>query len=129
MVSEFKKIINYIKVVVLLITIKLRLISSDRKQKLEHEMAKKKQQSETLEQTENANTSDVTDTLNQLEQAAILNELALGIARTERGWSVVQIAFNAETGESDVQDVQLAGTSREDAIDLFKIKAVQKGIV
>lgn len=98
-------------------------------------MAKKKQELEAVELNETTGSNEVThnndvsETLEQLKQASILNELALGIARTKDGWGVVQIAYNAETGESDLQDVQVAGTSRDDAIELFKITAVEKGLV
>ena len=63
------------------------------------------------------------------KQQSILNDLALGITKTKDGWAVVQIAYNAESGESDLQDVHLAGISRDDAIELFKITAVEKGLV
>lgn len=71
----------------------------------------------------------IDETVSQLKQASVLNELALGIAKTKDGWGVVQIAYNSETGESDVQEIQLAGTSRDEAIELFKITAVEKGLV
>ena len=63
------------------------------------------------------------------QQKSILNELALGIAKTKDGWAVVEIAYNTDSGESDLQNVNLAGISRDDAIELFKITAVEKGLV
>lgn len=69
------------------------------------------------------------ETLEQLKVTAPLTDLAVGISKTKNGWAVVEIAYNAETGESDLQDVQVAGISRDDAIELFKITAVEKGLV
>lgn len=137
MVHKLKNIINRIKTVVLLLLTKVLSITHDptKNQELENEMAKKKQELEAVELNETTGSNEVThnndvsETLEQLKQASILNELALGIARTKDGWGVVQIAYNAETGESDLQDVQVAGTSRDDAIELFKITAVEKGLV
>jgi len=137
MVHKLKNIINRIKTVVLLLLTKVLSITHDptKNQELENEMAKKKQELETVELNETTGSNEVThnndvsETLEQLKQASILKELALGIARTKDGWGVVQIAYNAETGESDLQDVQVAGTSRDDAIELFKITAVEKGLV
>lgn len=137
MVHKLKNIINRIKTVVLLLLTKVLSITHGptKNQELENEMAKKKQELETVElnvttgSNEVTLNNDVSETLEQLKQASILNELALGIARTKDGWGVVQIAYNAETGESDLQDVQVAGTSRDDAIELFKITAVEKGLV
>ena len=68
-------------------------------------------------------------TLDELKQQGMLNELALGIVKTKDGWGVAEIAYNAETGESDLQDIRLAGISRDEAIELFKITAVEKGLV
>ena len=68
-------------------------------------------------------------TLDGLKNSAPLTELALGISKTKEGWAVVEIAYNPETGESDLQDVQVAGISKDDAIELFKITAVEKGLV
>ena len=68
-------------------------------------------------------------TLDELTQQGMLNELALGIVKTKDGWGVAEIAYNAETGESDLQDIRLAGISRDEAIELFKITAVEKGLV
>lgn len=89
-------------------------------------MAKKKQVTETTEQKEEEPMKEVSS---ELKQAAPLTELALGVVKTKDGWGVAQIAYNAETGESDLQDIHLAGTSRDDAIELFKITAVEKGLV
>lgn len=69
------------------------------------------------------------ETVEQLGQKSILNELALGISKTKDGWAVVEIVYNSESGESDLQNVHIAGTSRDDAIELFKITAVEKGLV
>jgi len=85
-------------------------------------MGRKKKESKEIETM--SNESEVN------EVRATLNHLALGIARLQDGtWGVAEIAYNAETGESDLQDVRVAGKSREDAIELFKITAVEKGIV
>jgi hypothetical protein len=67
--------------------------------------------------------------MQELKQKSVLDGLALGISKTKDGWAVVQIAYNAESGEADLQDVHLAGISRDDAIELFKITAVEKGLV
>jgi hypothetical protein len=78
------------------------------------------------------NTADAVETetvMEQSKQTSVLDGLALGISKTKDGWAVVQIAYNAESGESDLQDVHLAGISRDDAIELFKITAVEKGLV
>ena len=84
---------------------------------------KKKQNKETETMSNEAEVSESVTT-------APLNELALGIARLQDGtWGVAEIAYNAETGESDLQDVRVAGRSRDDAIELFKITAVEKGLV
>ena len=84
---------------------------------------KKKQNKETETMSSEAEASESVTT-------APLNELALGIARLQDGtWGVAEIAYNAETGESDLQDVRVAGRSRDDAIELFKITAVEKGLV
>lgn len=84
---------------------------------------KKKQNKETETMSSEAEVSESVTT-------APLNELALGIARLQDGtWGVAEIAYNAETGESDLQDVRVAGRSRDDAIELFKITAVEKGLV
>lgn len=69
------------------------------------------------------------ETLEQLGQKGVLNELALGISKTNDGWAVIEIAYNSESGESDLNDIHLAGISRDDAIELFKITAVEKGLV
>ena len=69
------------------------------------------------------------ETLEQLKVTAPLTDLAVGISKTKNGWAVVEIAYNAETGESDLQDVRVAGISKDDAIELFKITAVEKGLV
>lgn len=64
------------------------------------------------------------------EEQPILNELALGISKSSDGsWGVVEIAFNSDTGDSDIIDIHSAGVSRDDAIELFKITAVERGIV
>ena len=82
-----------------------------------------------------SNSEEVTNNLGEVGEdtsttiEAVLDELALGIAKVKGGWAVVEIAYNAETGESDLQDVRVAGISRDDAIELFKITAVEKGIV
>jgi hypothetical protein len=79
-------------------------------------MGRPKKQLETTQTTEN-------------DMKNVLNELALGISKTKDGWAVVEIAYNPESGESDLQDVHVAGISRDDAIELFKITAVEKGLV
>jgi hypothetical protein len=89
-------------------------------------MGRPKKQVESDTQT---NTLNIGDTMKELNQKSILNDLALGIAKTKDGWAVVEIAYNAESGESDLQDVHTAGISRDDAIELFKITAVEKGLV
>lgn len=90
-------------------------------------MAKKKQSHEVVEEKQ-TNTGEVVMNESQKDES-VLNELALGIAKTKDGWAVVEIAYNTETGETDLQDVHLAGISRDDAIELFKITAVEKGLV
>lgn len=93
-------------------------------------MLKKKQTNQnTNQESLNVENLNVNETLEQLKQVSVLNELALGVAKTKDGWAVVEIAYNADTGEADLQNVQLAGTSRDEAIELFKITAVEKGIV
>lgn len=69
------------------------------------------------------------DEIVELNSQVVLNELALGISKTNNGWAVVEIAYNSETGDSDLQDVHLAGNSKEEAIELFKITAVERGLV
>lgn len=85
-------------------------------------MGRKKKENSGMEiMQNNSNLNEVTTTLDQL---------ALGIARLKDGtWGVAEIAYNTETGESDLQDVRVAGKSRDDAIELFKITAVEKGLV
>lgn len=85
---------------------------------------KKQVEPETKQQTQ-----ETEQVMEQLNQKSILNELALGIAKTKDGWAVVEIAYNTDSGESDLQNVNLAGISRDDAIELFKITAVEKGLV
>jgi hypothetical protein len=59
-----------------------------------------------------------------------LDELALGVCQIgPNQWAVARIAYNSHSGEATVEDVELAGSSREDAIELFKITAVEEGIV
>lgn len=88
-------------------------------------MGRKKKESKETE-----NMSNETNSMNESSVAAPLTELALGIARLQDGsWGVAEIAYNAETGESDLQDVRVAGRSRDDAIELFKITAVERGLV
>jgi hypothetical protein len=89
-------------------------------------MGRPKKQVESETQTNTLNTGN---TMKELNQKSILNDLALGIAKTKDGWAVVEIAYNAESGESDLQDIHTAGISRDDAIELFKITAVEKGLV
>jgi hypothetical protein len=88
-------------------------------------MVKKKQPSEAEEQKK----EPVTEVLEDLKQQTVLDQIALGIVKTQNGWGVAEIAFNVESGECDLQNVQLAGISREEAIELFKITAVEKGLV
>lgn len=85
---------------------------------------KKQQPDAQTKQEEN-----VQETLEELKVTAPLTDLAVGISKTKDGWAVVEIAYNAETGESDLQDVRVAGISKDDAIELFKITAVEKGLV
>lgn len=85
----------------------------------------KKQQTEVQTEQEES----MQETLEELKVTAPLTDLAVGISKTKNGWAVVEIAYNAETGESDLQDIQVAGISRDDAIELFKITAVEKGLV
>jgi len=62
----------------------------------------------------------------QLNQASVLDSLALGISKLGNGkWGLVEIAFNANTGESDVQDVT-EFASRALASERFKIVAAKK---
>jgi hypothetical protein len=89
-------------------------------------MGRPKKQVEPETQTNVLNTGN---TMKELNQKSSLNDLALGIAKTKDGWAVVEIAYNAESGESDLQDIHTAGISRDDAIELFKITAVEKGLV
>ena len=89
-------------------------------------MGRPKKQVESETQTNALNTEN---TMKELNQKSILNDLALGIAKTKDGWAVVEIAYNAESGESDLQDIHTVGISRDDAIELFKITAVEKGLV
>jgi hypothetical protein len=80
-------------------------------------MAKKKQ------------TSEVEEPIVEETKQVVMNEIALGICKTPDGWGVVEIVYDPESGESDLQDVRLAGISRDEAIELFKITAVEKGLV
>jgi hypothetical protein len=93
---------------------------------VENEMGRpKKQQPEAQAKQE----ENVQETLEELKITVPLTDLAVGISKTKNGWAVVEIAYNAETGESDLQDVRVAGISKDDAIELFKITAVEKGLV
>jgi hypothetical protein len=84
-------------------------------------MAKKKKD---LTLTDFLNQEEVTVT--QPTQEAVLNSLALGIAKLQNGkWGLVEIAFNANTGESDVQDVT-EFPSRDLASERFKVIAAKK---
>lgn len=98
------------------------------KARAENYMGRKKNPPKEIETTQEGET-EMKEVLNELKQTAPLTETALGISKTRDGWAVVEIAFNSETGESDLQDVRIAGISRDDAIELFKITAVEKGIV
>lgn len=88
---------------------------------------KVKQNEEITTQTTQGETMQ--EETNELKITAPLTDLAIGISKTKNGWAIVEIVYNAETGESDLQDVHVAGISRDDAIELFKITAVEKGLV
>jgi hypothetical protein len=95
----------------------------------EEKMGRPKKQVDSELKTNTADAVETETVMEQTKQTSVLDGLALGISKTKDGWAVVQIAYNAESGESDLQDVHLAGISRDDAIELFKITAVEKGLV
>jgi hypothetical protein len=92
-------------------------------------MGRPKKQVEPEVQADSSSTTESEDTLKELNQKSVLDELALGISKTKDGWAVVEIVYNAESGESDLQDIHIAGINKEAAIEMFKILAVQKGLV
>ena len=69
------------------------------------------------------------DVLEDLEQMSVLDQVAIGVCKVDNKWAVVEIAFNANTGESDLQDIRIVGNNKQEAISVFKITAVKKGIV
>lgn len=72
---------------------------------------------------------DQKDVLEDLDQMSVLDQIAIGVCKVDNKWAVVEIAFNANTGESDLQDIRIVGNNKQEAISIFKITAVKKGII